>query len=454
MAVSGGADSVALLRLLAELRGELGIVLSIVHVNHQLRGEESQQDACFVADLAQQLDLELHSASVDVAGKSQRNALTVEAAARELRYGYFFQLLRDGAADRIATGHTLDDQAETVLMRIARGAGTKGLAGIYPELTVPDHPQKSVIRPLLTIRRKDLEAYLTAIGQDWREDSSNRDQHFTRNRVRHEILPRMEESLNPRIREALAETAEIARAEEDYWHREVETLLPQVLGTASLDLKALLAQPQALQRRLVRAAGKKFGLNLEFAHVEEVLAVAAAHDRLHSCMLPHGWSAVRASKCVQLVAPQAASQKQAGYEYIIPVPGSVEVPELAASVEAVPVDLTNVLAEGRAAYNPEQLYAPRSLSKELVVRNWRPGDRFWPAHTKAPRKIKELLQERKVAQMERGRWPVAVCGEEVIWMRGFAAPARCRPSSRDGEAILIREVTGPADYCRRGAPQT
>jgi tRNA(Ile)-lysidine synthase len=216
IAVSGGADSVALLRLLLELRKEIGIVLSVVHFNHKLRGAESEEDERFVAELAQRHKLELRHESGDVAAHAAEKHLSLETAAREMRYQFFRQLLMEGRLNRIATGHTLDDQAETVLLKIVRGAGGRGLAGIYPQLPVSgsqfsDGVRPSIVRPLLGTRRRELESYLLGLGQNWREDKSNRDLRHMRNRVRHGILPRLERYLNPAAREALAETAEMAR---------------------------------------------------------------------------------------------------------------------------------------------------------------------------------------------------------------------------------------------------
>src|SRR5205809_5830250 len=292
VAVSGGADSVALLRLLLELRTELGVVLSVVHFNHKLRGSEADADEQFVADLASRNKLEFRSETGDVATYSAEKRLSIETAAREMRYGFFRRLLIEGRMNRVATAHTLDDQAETVLLRVARGAGTRALAGIYPQLSVSSSQFSvggqtsvagrqqacgSIVRPLLGIRRKELEAYLIAEGQSWREDSSNRDLRHARNRVRHGILPRLERNLNPAVRENLAETAEIARAEEEYWNAEVGRILqasaghrPRVPG-ATVGLENFVGLPVALQRRLVRASAENFGLRLEFRHVEEIL---------------------------------------------------------------------------------------------------------------------------------------------------------------------------------------
>ncbi|HSS99250.1 MAG TPA: tRNA lysidine(34) synthetase TilS, partial [Terriglobales bacterium] len=269
VAVSGGADSVALLRLLLDLRKEIGLVLSVAHFNHRLRAKDSEADEEFVANLAQKFGLGFHCASGDVSALRAAKGDGLEAAARTMRYQFFRELLNEGTLNRVATAHTLDDQAETVLLRIARGAGTRGLAGIYPQLSVPG-PRLSdatIVRPLLAVRRKELESYLNEIGQSWREDKSNRDLRFARNRVRHGVLPRLERALNPSVREALAEAAEIARAEEHYWQTEVRKLLPEIWDASQNELviTRLKQLPLAMQRRLVRAAAETLDLRLEFA---------------------------------------------------------------------------------------------------------------------------------------------------------------------------------------------
>ncbi len=470
VAVSGGADSVALLRLLLELRHELGVVLSVVHFNHKLRGSDADADEQCVASLAQRYELELHSESGDVMAFAAQKRMGLEAAARELRYAYFWRLLREGGLNRIATAHTLDDQAETVLLRVARGVGTRGLAGIYPQLPaagspIPEgtqpaelnrrrgkdfplsvaapqfsavnHPAASIVRPLLGIRRRELEAYLASLGQEWREDKSNRDLRHARNRVRHGILPRLERNLNPAVREALSETAELARGEEEYWAEEVARVLPQVLCTpesagavtSTLDINTLAELPLAVQRRVVRAVAESLGVRLEFRHVEETLDLASGCRAASEVMLPCGWMARRRKS--RLLLERAPARATANYEYGLPVPGRVEVSETGTVFEAV-------LADSSAGYNPEHFFDPEFLGTELRVRNWRAGDRFWPAYTKAPKKIKELLQEQHVSGSERNLWPVVVRGEEIVWVRGFPAPARLRPRSQG--VIVVREV--------------
>jgi tRNA(Ile)-lysidine synthase len=436
VAVSGGLDSVALLRLLLELHNELGLVLSVVHFNHKLRGAESDADEHFVGELATNFNLRFHSESGDVASLANKKGDGIEAAARSMRYQFFRKLLSKGALDRVATAHTLDDQAETVLLRISRGAGTRGLAGIYPQLAVPgaQFSEASIVRPLLSARRKDLENYLQEIRQVWREDKSNRDLRFARNRVRHGVLPRLERALNPSVRESLAEAAEIARAEEDYWQTEVAKLLPEIWDSTQNKLKVspLKQYPRAMQRRLVRAAAETLGLRMEFAHVEEILSVAQGREK--SANLPADWRAERNKNTVLFSPKDSTDKNRKDYEFNLTVPGCVDVPQAGVRFEA-----TLVRTSEKAEYNRGNSLDPAKLSAKLLVRNWRAGDRFQPAHSKSPKKIKELLQKRRILGRERQPWPVIVSGEEIIWLRGFGVTAKWQAPENAVEALIIQE---------------
>jgi tRNA(Ile)-lysidine synthase len=457
VAVSGGADSVALLRLVLELRHELGVVLSVVHFNHKIRGQEADADQEFVAQLARQFALEMHACSGDTRAQAANEHLSLETAARRLRYQYFETLIRSGEVKKIATAHTLDDQAETVLLKLLRGAWTRGLAGIYPELQVEsagelrspgqagapvptqngeERAGGAIIRPLLTFRRSEILEYLQQIGQDWREDRSNLDLQHTRNRVRHQLLPALEKEFNPRIRELLAEMAEIARGEEEYWSAEVKRLLPRVWcagqqSEGTLDANVLLEQDGAMQRRLVRRAVEMLGLKLEFRDVEAILNLAAAVST-RKIELDGGWKVQREKNQLRVLRCSDRPQT-ANYEYRLLVPGGVVVPELGTRFEAR-------VCDAASRQNAGDLLSAKLLPKSLTVRNWRPGDRFWPAHRKEPKKIKELLQERKVPQEQRRSWPVVVGGEEIVWLRGFASPEHLLASVGE-TGVLIQEFT-------------
>jgi tRNA(Ile)-lysidine synthase len=274
-AVSGGADSVALLRLLLNCREELGIVLSIAHFNHKLRGQESEADEQFVVELAHEHSLQLHRGCADTAAHAQQKRLSREAAARELRYQFFRKLLYEEQVGKICTAHTQDDQAETVLLRLLRGSGTRGLAGIYP---VRHLGQGAIVRPLLQFRRDELREYLRSLGQTWREDQSNIDLSHTRNRVRHQLLPLIEREFNPGIIHVLSDAAEIAREEEEYWQQELARLFQEIVSceenSVAIKTDRLLAVPVAVQRRLLHAAAEAVGVRLQFHQVIAILGLA------------------------------------------------------------------------------------------------------------------------------------------------------------------------------------
>ena len=503
VAVSGGIDSVALLLLLIELRHGLGIVLSVVHFNHQLRAAESDADQEFVAGLAHEHGLDFYCESGDVAQQAAEEHSGVEAAARELRYGFFHKLLgSDDSSEtmgpslvlnKIATAHTLDDQAETVLMRLIRGTGLRGLGAIYPRIVVEHEDgdgHGEIVRPMLAVRRLELEQYLKDLKQPWREDSTNTNTKFTRNRVRSLVLPLLEREFNPAVVESFAELAEIARDEEDYWENETSGWLgtvvqwsepawtrevqdigfvqidpvgggppecrpmdlslrsriadaPWLVMNASVSRPWLLTELRAVQRRVVKAIGGHAGIPLEFKHIEEILRFAAEDGPSgKELSLPLGWKIRREPEAVVFVTPDLRQRQEPvpDYEYALEVPGSVLVFEVQAAFEALLVTPESQSSE----YNPQQLLRADLFPKQLIVRNWRPGDRFFPAHTKRPKKIKELLQDRHFAQAERRLWPVVVDGDLIVWMRGFPVPARFQAKVGD-KAVLIREVPWAGD---------
>ena len=433
VAVSGGADSVALLRLLLEARAELGIVLSVVHFNHRIRGADADADQQFVRRLAQDLDLEFHCDSDDTPAYATSHKLSLEAAARTLRYSFFDRLTADATVHRVATAHTCDDQAETVLMRFLRGSGTRGFAGIYPEL-------RSVVRPLLEVSRAELRAYLDQLGQPWREDQSNADVSFARNRLRHEVLPLLRQ-LNPSLDETLSQTAEIARTEEGFWSQQVRRLLPAMLRESpgrvqsAVLLPSLLRQPTALQRRLVRALAERHGVRLEFHHVEQVLTLAAERSAADSKIeLPHGWEAVRCGQELWLECSCQTEKQQRDYDFPLPVPGEVEAVGRRFRASLVRIETETSL--NRALLD-------RALAARLRLRNWHAGDRYWPAHTREPKKLKELLQARHIPREQKPYWPVVASGDEIVWVPGFAAPERFRAAKNAAETLLLEEVPRP-----------
>ncbi|HYN15994.1 MAG TPA: tRNA lysidine(34) synthetase TilS [Terriglobales bacterium] len=447
VAVSGGADSVAMLRVLLELRDELGVVLSVLHFNHRIRGADADEDERFVSELAEQQGLEFHRSSADVPAYATQRKLSLETAGREARYHFFQSFFQKRSLDVVATGHTLDDQAETVLMRVLRGAGTKGLGGIYPKKAVllcGGEEVRYIVRPLLGVRRAEVRDYLGSINQRWREDATNVDLQYTRNRIRHGLIPLIETRFQPTAVTALAQLAEVAREEENYWEAELRRVMPEVTRRSatgaglSVNIPRLVAHPPALQRRILRNCAQLLGVTLDFDHLEGLLRSArcCASEKTRACELPGGWMVVREQQEFRFELRCKSGQPgPLSYEYRLPVPGEAEILEVGRVIRA----FLRPVKPGASGYNPEQSLDPAALGGDLIIRNWRAGDRLWPAHSKGPKKMKELFEERRVPAGERQSWPVAASGGKLAWARGFGVSTEFQPASDARQVVVIEE---------------
>ncbi|HZB87375.1 MAG TPA: tRNA lysidine(34) synthetase TilS [Terracidiphilus sp.] len=407
--LSGGADSVALLRALAQQARELGLVLHAAHLHHGLRGAEADADLAFAQSLAEQLDIPFHHARVDTAAEAKarpgKPAESIEEAARRLRYSWFRQLLSEVPLDAMATAHTLDDQAETVLAKLLRGAWTEGLSAIHPVVTLGEG---RIIRPLLAVSRAEIEQYLRALNQPWREDASNRDTAFTRNRIRHQLLP-MLETENPRLRQHFAQMATLARDEEAWWQTELARIAPQLLlpgtpvrsggraagDTLALDVTRFAALAPALQRRLLRHAAAQFGAAPDFAATESLRALALTGRASQKLDLAQSLRAERTHRELRLTS--APADAEPAPEYIVPIPGTAQAPAFGLTLTV-------------ESDNPQ--------GKQATLRAWQPGDRVRIRHSAGPRKVKEVLERMKVTGSDRALWPVLELDGHIVWMRG------------------------------------
>jgi tRNA(Ile)-lysidine synthase len=464
VAVSGGADSVALLLLLLELRGRLGIVLSVVHFNHKLRGNASDADELFVAKLAAKHGLEFHSASVDVAKKAKKERVNLEDAARRARYDYFRSLAESGACGRIAVAHTADDQAETLLAHLLRGTGLAGLGGIHP-VAGP------VVRPLLNVRRSELRRFLRARKQTWREDATNRDTKRMRARIRKKLLPLLEKQFQPAIVEHLSTLAELAREDEADLQGQAElrvlALAKETKGGLRIPARDI-AGPRSTPRNLQRQTSDDYGIAISSAgvrkrmvrhmianikpragqlganHVETVLELARGRQSGSSLSLPGGIEVRRERDELLFLAVDRTEKTSSHaapreYEYKIDLARGeteVSVTELGCVFRLRVIDWP--LKRGETSSDGAVLDRDR-LRLPMVLRNWRPGDRLRPQGHRSAHKLKRLLNEKRVSRWERDGWPVLTSGGVLAWARGFPVAAEFAANERTRAGIVVAE---------------
>ena len=445
VAVSGGADSVALLRLLLELHEELGCVLCVVHFNHKLRGRASEADEKFVARLAAKHGLEFFVATENIAATAKRERGNLEDVARRARYAFFERLVEEGRLNRVAVAHTADDQAETVLAHILRGTGLAGLGGIHPTTGV-------VLRPLLGIRRADLSAYLRSKRQTWREDASNRDTKRMRARIRHKLMPFLEKKFQPAVVDHLCQLAEFAREDEAYLESQAtlceKELAQPAQNAARLALSDFLRVPRAIQTRLLRRIVEHLKPRrgqLSATHVQALLALAQHPDSGKSLQLPGGVEVRRESQ--ELVFLPAAKNQPARRGKTAPREYSYEVDLRAGQAELHVLELPCRLhlrvidwpREGRETTNTGAVLDRGRLGVPLVLRNWSPGDSMQPLGHQRRHKLARLLNEIGVSRWEKRAWPVLTSGGQIAWVRGLGASHEFAAGKETRAGVVIIE---------------
>jgi tRNA(Ile)-lysidine synthase len=449
VAVSGGADSVALLRILQNIRQDLGITLLVVHFDHMLRGEESTADAQFVKNLAGELNLDFVATSEAVASSAALQGWNLEDAARRLRYAFFEHICASGKASRIAVAHTAQDQAETVLAHLIRGTGPSGLAGIYPTVG-------SVIRPLLEIQRQDLRDYLKSLHQPWREDATNRDTKRLRARIRQQLIPTLEKNFAPTIVGHLGHLARLSREQELFWstivedrfhahaHSTVDTTViraKDLLSPIELNFAQSQSSPapnaspttplraltEGLIRRLYQSVrGDRKDLTAE--HVEQVIRLATSQSSGRHLDLPGGVIVERSfdqlifsrGEVPKLLRANETCAQSEAYNYHVSLPSCgaavVSVPELGSCFRLKVIDWTLQPSDTKSAGHALDADLLRG---SLILRNWRPGDAYRPRGRRHIQKLKQMFLNDRVPGRERGLWPVLECEGRVVWTRGM-----------------------------------
>jgi len=444
-AVSGGPDSVAMLCALLSLAERLNVRIEAAHLNHALRGEESDADEHYVSDLCKQLGVACTTGRIEVALQAREKRMGIEQAARAARYQFLEQVADRFGASRIAVAHTSDDQVETILLNLLRGAGSDGLAGMPIQ-------RGRIIRPLLDVSRADVEKYCAERGLTPRVDSSNLALDATRNRIRHQVLPLLEKE-QPAIRSSLLRLASLLRRETTLLEQMAQRRLAKILlrrdaGCVVLDAPKLRRSDPALRARVIRAALREIrgGLaDIEQVHVEAVAALIEGHSgrALH---LPG--SLVASYSQGQLVISNRPLPQPVEMQHILEIPGAVTVPSLAIEIRAR-------LLEQPAAVPPdshrpfEAILDHAALRPPLVVRTWQPGDRFHPMGAPGTMKLHDFFINEKVPRHERRRVPIVADAQGIVWVVGHRIDERSRvtASTRVALALSATPASKEASAC-------
>jgi tRNA(Ile)-lysidine synthase len=443
--LSGGADSVALLLLLRELERDGALTIAgAAHLNHRLRGAEADEDEAFCAALAARLEVPFRAERTDVAALARAQKRSIEDAARSARHEFFARAAGDLDAGVIAVAHTKEDQAETFLLRLLRGSGTRGLAAIQPRAG-------RVVRPLLEIARQELRAYLRSRGQAFREDSSNANVTIPRNRIRHELIPYLESHFSPGITDVLAREAALARQDEEFLHAEAIKLAARIVLTdvaVRIDAAGLSRASRALSSRVAQAALQRLAGSkpITFDHVERLLALVEGPGEGGAVSLP-GQYAVRVGGTILLRAGRAPARRSLGegansFAFSLSIPGEVELAPQRLAVGAEPLSGPDDTARRQrkwAGRGDEVGIAAGALELPLAVRSRRPGDRFRPLGARGGRKLQDFLVDRKVARDERDLLPLVVDGRDrIVWVVGQAVAEDFRVTDPSQGVLLLK----------------
>lgn len=443
--VSGGPDSVCLLHVLHVLSGELGIELFVVHVNHMLRGEEAFEDERYVASLCEELGIAFHSVSCDIRRLSKDRGISLEEAGRDARY-YQFDLIADkvGAA-KIAVAHNKNDQVETVLMHMLRGAGLEGLKGMQ-------FKRGRLIRPLLNITRKEIEDYCSENGLVPRVDRTNHENIYTRNKIRLDLLPYMEELFGPGIMNNIYRMSELMRKDSDFIETAAfklfnESCIVREKTRVHLDIRKLCASHPALQGRALRLAYSEVAgslKNLENVHVDSIIELASSGRTGAEIHLPNG---VKTSKSYEVLKifnidndETDNDKNEIPFIYTVKIPGITCIKGEKTFIEAVLFRNVADIEEYRnVLYNsPVQFFDYDLLKQGINIRNRRNGDIFKPLKSTGTKKLKEFFIDEKIPREQRDRIPLIAKGNEIIWIIGYKISDKFKVTENTKNVLMLR----------------
>ena len=441
VAVSGGGDSVCLLHILVQWRKELGVELHVAHLNHQLRGAESDSDAGYVSDLARRLDVLATIERRDVAAYRDQKGISLEEAAREVRYSFLAEVARAIGASKVVVGHTRDDHIETILMHLLRGAGTAGLCGLQPSSVLPygeNSGQLKVVRPLLELSRQETLDYCQRYNLAPRSDSSNVSPSFLRNRVRLELLPVLR-SYNPGIDKALLRLADIAGDDVSFIEKQASLLWKKLASEEDdiiyLDMSQMVASPRAMQRQIFRRAVRQLRGNLkdvEADHIEAMVGFLSKPAGKKLC-LPDGLTLSTEYGRLVLASAQASICPLPPLKgtFSIKIPGETDLPgwRVRASIIQELVGCDNGLAAS---------FDLNKVGRELTVRRRRPGDRFQPLGMSQAKKLQDFMVDSRIPRSWRDRVPLICSPEQILWVVGWRIDDRAKVTENTKDILRLQ----------------
>ena len=434
IAVSGGADSTALLNLLHSHKDQLGITLHIAHLNHLIRRRDAELDVRYVQDLAQRLAIPVTVESIDVPAFAKKEKMSLEAAARQVRYAFFEKTAKRVGANKIAVGHTADDNVETFLMRLLRGAGLKGLCGIPAR-------RGKIIRPLIKVWRKQIEEYIGGLKLVPRRDYTNFESRYMRNRVRLKLIPQLK-VYNLNIKEIILQTVLLLTDDNEYLEAKAQEALSKALISASdkeikLDIGKLRGVESPIQRHLARKAIEKVKgnlTNLSYTHVYDIIDNLDAMEKweLH---LPDGVVVLGNRERLVVTREKPKTKEKISYYYQLAVPGEIEIKELGKKIRASRVDKKEFEKDDN---NQQVAFVDGGmLGRNLIVRSRGEGDRFCPLGMKGTKKLQDFFVDEKIAAEARDTVPVVESSGRIIWVAGLRLDERAKITKNTKKAVKL-----------------
>lgn len=444
IAVSSGPDSVCLLHVLKQLQDEYNLSLHIAHLNHGFRGEEAEEDAKFVQDMGESLGIPVIAEFSDVPAYARERRLSKQEAAREVRYRFFSAAADKTGSDRIALGHTADDQAETFLMRLLRGSGSHGLSGIPPV-------REKIVRPLIGVFREEIREYLSENDIRYRTDSSNLTPVYLRNKIRLELIPLLAKEYNPNIMDTIIRSLNILRDEDIFLDNYVRKIFRDMVineseGVIQFDVQRVNSCDEPVKRRLVRYAVESVkgseGIALSFQHVEEALCLLN-NDKVGEIDFPAGVVAERRGDIFSIYLKSAVTSTPP-YAYTVSVPGDTIVHEAGMKINVkirTPPFLKEGLPDKTETGRDTAYFDISRFSEPLIIRNRRDGDFFCPQGMGGKRKkIKEYFIDLKISRREREKIPVLTSPDGIMWVIGYRGDERFRVTPETEKILEVRAV--------------